>query len=195
MKLSGRICLCILAAWAITHAKNTFSSFSLAPAWPVTSTKARTPTGEKELGTGWDAGWTLFGKPFTRLDNPLKGLALGGRISYSRWLRDSTSTAVTFLGTQVIARYYIPRIVRPIDLFCQAGGGMFIGEYNFCSVDTTNWENKPRVPVIFEGQKDLGLSFGIGVNWEVVEIVPTITCVSTKDGWCGWFSLNAAMTF
>lgn len=100
LKLSS---LCVLLLCFFADAKNTFHSFYLGPAFPLSNTSAFTDEAfseeiqeivpnYKELKTGWDAGWTFFGKPLTKFDNALSGLGFGGKISYSRWVRDSTLT-------------------------------------------------------------------------------------------------------
>jgi hypothetical protein len=195
MDVIKRFSLIVFLTCSFIYAKNTFSSFTLAPAYPVSSRNAETPTGPKALANGWEAGWTFFGKPFAAFKNGISPLAFGGKISYSRWLRDSTATPVTFLGTEVITRYYLPRFIKPVETFLEGGAGMFIGEYAFTSVDTMAWSPQPVESVVFEGKKNFGFHIGIGLDWDVVEVLPVLTFVNSKDGMSIWLAINAGMTF
>ncbi len=205
LKLSS---LCVLLLCFFADAKNTFHSFYLGPAFPLSNTSAFTDEAfseeiqeivpnYKELKTGWDAGWTFFGKPLTKFDNALSGLGFGGKISYSRWVRDSTLTPITFLGVQGILRYYTPPFIKPFNLFAQAGAGMFIGEYGFSDPDTLDLNYIPAKAemIVVEGKKNLGMHFGIGIGWDVIEIFPVVTMVFTKPETSVWLSINAAVTF
>ncbi len=185
--------LCCVVLCCSANAGNTYSSFSVGLAIPATSTSALTKTGEKSTGSGWDGSWTFFGKPFPNADNLLSGLVFGGKISYSRWVRDSTYTPITFLGTQGIARLYSPPIIRPFDLFCQVGGGMFIGEYGFSDHDTLD-SGQPTDQII-QGKKNIGFHLGIGIDWDVIEFLPIFTMILTKDRASAWLSFNAGMKF
>jgi hypothetical protein len=174
--------------------KTTYHIFSVGPAYPIGNTEAPTipVTNLKKLHNGWDADWTFFGKPF--LGTGLSGLAFGGKISYSRWVRDSTFTPVTFLGVHGIARYYMPSYIKPLNFFGQIGGGWFIGEYAFTDPDTVDWNHPQFDPVVKKSQNSFGMHFGIGVNADVVEIMPVVTIVATKKPSI-WWSLNVGMTF
>lgn len=182
--------------------KTTFNSFTLGPAVPVSNTEAMTNPTEvspepnlKKLKPGWEAGWTFFGKPFLELENALSGLAIGGKISYSSWRRDSTYTPVSFLGVQGIARYYIPTVIKPLDIFAQAGAGWFTGEYSFTDADTVDWGKPPTNPIVRNAQHCVGFNVGAGVDIDVVEILPLVMIVKTEKELCIWFSCNLGMTF
>jgi hypothetical protein len=202
MKAFTRVCFLVMALQLVVHAKNTYSAFSLGCAIPASPTGAQTSTDpalpdEKKLGMGWDAGWTFFGFPFSESGPALSGLALGGKINYNRWVRDSTRKELTFLGTQGIVRYNMPFDIKPFDLFVQAGCGMFIGEHGFADPDTI-----PPVPapspverVVSEGIKNLGVSFNIGIDWDVLEFTPGLTMVFTKGKPSTWLSISAAAKF
>jgi hypothetical protein len=197
LKIAGlSIVLLSLCSFAgpTNESKTTFHSFFVGPANPLGNTEAPTipVTNLKKLHNGWDAGWTFFGKPF--LGTGLSGLALGGKISYSRWLRDSTFTPVTFLGVQGIARYYMPRFINPLKLFGQVGGGWFVGEYAFADPDTIDWNHPQFNPVVIKSQNCFGMHFGIGIDADVVEIMPVITIVATRK-LSTWLSLNVGMIF
>ncbi|MBN1307151.1 MAG: hypothetical protein JXA18_04490 [Chitinispirillaceae bacterium] len=201
MRAFSGAAMCVVLLSCFSHAKSTFSSFSWALALPVGNTSAMTLpyTNWKRLDVGWDAGMTFFGKPFLKLDNASSDLALGGKISYSRWKRDSTLTPVTFLGMQGILRYfipsqYLPPMIEPFDLFAQAGGGLFIGEYGFTSPDTTDWSQPPAEVKVTEGKKYFGMNVGVGINWNVIEIMPVVTMVFTNKP-SMWLSISAGMTF
>jgi hypothetical protein len=174
--------------------KTTYHSFSIGPAYTIGNTEAPTipVTNLKKLHNGWDADWTFFGKPF--LGTGLSGLAFGGKISYSRWVRDSTFTPVTFLGVQGILRYYMPRFINPLNFFGQVGGGWFTGEYGFTDPDTVVWDPTDFQPRVKKGQNCFGVHFGVGVNADVVEIMPVFTIVATQK-LSAWLSLNVGMTF
>lgn len=184
-------------------AKSTYTSFTVAPAFPLGSGQVVTnpdpsPTANpmlRGLHNGWEAAWTFFGKPFLGFDNALSGAAFGGKVSYCRWNRDSTWTPVTILGVQGIARYYLPPLVKPVDFFTQAGGGWFIGEYGFFDQDTIDWGNATRDRVVKLGQNWLGVHLGVGMNADVVEVMPVITIVATRSKLSTWLSLNIGMTF
>lgn len=188
------ICICLITLTFAVHAKNTYTSVSLGLALPMGSA-ALTPTGDKNLGLGWDGGLTFFGLPFAEMDNPLSGLAFGGKINYTRWVRDSTLKELTFLGTQGIIRYYAPLQIKPFDVFAQVGCGMFIGEHGYSDPDTVPGYPMPSDIEVIEGKKNLGLSIIIGMNMDVLEIAPGITMVFTNDKPSTWFSLNAAAKF
>jgi hypothetical protein len=188
------VCLCVALVVCIAQAKNTYSAFSLGWALPM-SNAAFTPSGEKELSSGWDLGWTFFGLPFAESGNALSGLAFGGKINYCRWVRDSTLTELTFLGTQGIVRYYAPLNIKPFDLFIQAGLGMFIGEHGFGDPDTLTPGRRQMDIKVFEGIKNTGVSFDIGIDWDVFEVSPGMTIVLTQEKSSAWFSINAAMKF
>jgi len=180
-------------------AKTTLNSFTVGPAYPIGNTEAPTipVTNLKRLHNGWDAGWTFFGKPFLEYENGLSGLAFGGKASYSRWERDSTLTPVTFLGVQGIVRYYTPRFIKPIDFYGQVGGGWFLGEYGFTDPDTVDWAHPDPTfkVVVHEGRNSFGIHFGIGVNADIVEVMPVVTVVATKRKLSTWLSLNVGLTF
>jgi hypothetical protein len=188
------VCLIVTALTFIVHAENTYSVFSFGAALPLSSA-ASTPSGDKKLGLGWDAGWTFFGLPFTNSGSLLSGLSFGGQISYSRWVRDSTLSETTFLGTQGIVRYYVPPFIKPFDLFVQAGCGMFIGERGFAGPDTLNHASAPTDVVVTEGKINTGVSLNIGIDWDVIEFIPGMTIVYTKGKSSVWYSFDAAMKF
>ena len=202
MKTVIKIGIFIMALLFVAHAKNTYSAFSLGLALPTSPSGAQTSTdptlpSEKKLGNGWDAGWTFFGFPFSESGPTLSGLAFGGKINYSRWVRDSTRKELTFLGTQGIVRYYTPLNIKPFDLFLQAGCGMFIGEHGFADPDTI-----PPVPapppanrIVTEGIKNLGVSFNIGLDWDVIEITPGMAMAFTKGKTSAWLSISMAAKF
>lgn len=185
----------VLLVSVFADAKNAFSSFSVGPALPVSNSSAPTTplTNFKKLGTGWDAGMTLFGNPLTD-DATLSGALIGGKISYSRWLRDSTLTPVTFLGVQGVVRYYTPPVISPFNLFAQTGAGLFIGEYGFADPDTIDGSQPENEIKVTPGKKSLGGHIGFGINWDVVEILPVLTLVFTNK-LSAWLSINAAVTF
>jgi hypothetical protein len=194
-------CICLVAVLFTVHAKNTYSVFSLGLAVPTSSAAPMYDldynyVGDKNLKPGWEGGLTFFGLPFTKLENALSGLALGGKINFCRWERDSTLKELTFLGTQGIVRYYLPLLkIKPFDLFAQIGCGMFIGEHGFADHDSIPASPKPNDLKVTEGQKDLGVSFNIGIDWDVIEFTPGMTMVLTSDKPSMWFSLNAAAKF
>jgi hypothetical protein len=177
-----------------THAKNTYSAFSLGVALPISSATL-TPTGDKYLKTGWDGGWTFFGLPFSKSENALSGLAFGGKINYSRWMRDSTWRELTFLGTQGIVRYYLPFKLNRFEFFSQVGCGMFIGEHGFSDHDTLDRKQFPIPELIIDGVKNTGISVNIGMDWDVVEVTPGLTIVFTKGTPSAWLSISAAAKF
>jgi len=196
MRVLTMVCIGVVALPFLAQADNTYSAYSLGFAPPL-SPAAKTLGADKKLGMGWDAGWTFFGLPFSKSGPVLSGLAFGGKINYSRWVRDSTRKETTFLGTQGIVRYYTPFNVKPFDLFLQAGGGMFIGEHGFTDPDTI-----PPVPapspverIVTKGIKSLGVSFNIGLDWDVLECTPGLTMVFTKGKPSTWLSINAAAKF
>jgi hypothetical protein len=194
MRAFMMVCFCVAVVACVAQAKNTYSAFSLGSALPMSSS-APTPTGDKMLGAGWEAGWTFFGLPFAQSESALSGLAFGGKISYDRWLRDSTMKELTILGTQVIVRYYAPLKIKPFDLFVQGGLGMFIGEHGFADPDTVKGWPPPFNLIVTEGKKNTGLSFNVGMDWDVLEISPGLTIVFTKEKSSAWLSINAAMKF
>jgi hypothetical protein len=188
------VCMCVAALMCVAHAKNTYSSFSLGIALPLSSATF-TPTGDKVLKTGWDGGWTFFGLPFSESGSILSGLAFGGKINYSRWMRDSTWKELTFLGTQGIVRYYLPFKVHGFEFFGQAGGGMFIGEHGFTDPDTLNRSQFPTPQLMIKGAKNIGVSINAGMDWDVIEFTPGITMILTKGKSSSWLSISAAAKF
>jgi|WetSurMetagenome_2_1015567.scaffolds.fasta_scaffold174530_2 hypothetical protein len=198
MRAFKAVCMCAAAITFVAHAeKNTYSVISLGPALPISSSAARVnSSGEtKKFGTGWGAGWTFLGFPFAKYESTLSGLAFGGKISYNRWVRDSTLTQVFFLGTQAIVRYNLPPMIKPFNLFVQAGWGMFIGPRSFTSADTLDYNFQPSPLVPIDGMKKCGASFIAGMDWDVFEIAPEIVMVFTRGKPSAWFSINAAMKF
>lgn len=196
MRLLKLVCICMTAAtFAVQAEKNTFSVISVSPSLPIIGSSAPVDTigGTKKLRTGWSGAWTFFGLPFTNHGPALSGLAFGGKISYSRWVRDSTGTMLYFFGTQGIVRYYVPLNLKPFELFVQGGGGMFIGEHGFADIDTVDREWLPSPIQVMEGIKKIGLSFNIGMDWDVIELSPGITFVPTRGKPSAWFSIDAAM--
>lgn len=191
------VCLCVAAVAFVAQAKNTCSVFSVCPALPIVSTAAPVDTmgGTKTLSAGWGAGWTFLGLPFAESGPLLSGLAFGGKISYNRWVRDSTGTPLYFLGTQGIVRYFLPLDIKPFELFVQAGGGMFIGEHGFTDPDTLNRTSFPQFVLATEGVKNFGVSFNIGMDWDVIEVSPGITFVPTRGKPSAWLSIDAAVKF
>ena len=177
--------------------KSTFHSFTGGLALPLSNTSVPTisATNYKKLKPGWEFGWTFFGKPFKKFDNALSGLSFGGKVGYSRWKRDSTWTQVTFLGVRGIVRYYLPRSLKPLGVFAQAGGGWFTGEYGFSDPDTVDWSDPDFDPVVTRGQNCFGFDLGVGVDVDIFEILPIITFVKTENDLSIWLSLNLGMTF
>jgi hypothetical protein len=197
MRVFRLFCICVAAITFAALAKNTYSVFSIGPAWPMLGSAAQVNTTDtKELGMGWNGAWTFFGLPFKKAEMAISGLGFGGKISYGRWVRDSTLSEVPFLGTQAIVRYYVPPVIKPFDLFVQAGGGMFIGEHGFSDPDTLNpWKPSSNV-LVTQGKANTGVSFNIGMDWDVLEITPGITMVFSKKGKpSAWFEIDAAMKF
>jgi hypothetical protein len=194
MRVFKLVCFCVAALSFATHAKDAYSVFSLGFAMPMSSA-TYTPTGDKELGTGWDAGWTFFKLPFAKSEGALSGLGFGGKISYCRWVRDSTFKELTFLGTQIIARYNAPLHIKHFDLFIQGGIGMFIGEHGFSDPDTLPGYPPPSELVVTEGKKNIGVSLNIGLDWDVFEVSPGFTMALTSGKSSAWLSLSAAMKF
>ena len=197
MRVFRMICFCAAALTFVAHAKDAYSVFSIGPAWPLSGSAAKVDTmgNTKALGTGWNGAWTFFGYPFTKSETALSALAFGGKISYGRWARDSTYSEINFLGTQIIARYTVPPMIKPFDLFIQAGFGMFIGYHGFSDPDTLNTSSNPPNILVTKGQTTTGVSFNIGIDWDVIEISPGITVVLTKDNSSAWFEIDAAMKF
>ncbi len=185
------------SAGVMDDTKKTFNSFTGGLALPISKTSAITIplTNIRKLQPGWEVGWTFFGKPFTELENGWSGLAFGGKVSYSRWKRDSTLTPITFLGTQGIVRYYLPLSSKPLEIFTQIGGGWFIGEHGFTDPDTVDWSEAKNDPVVVTSQNCFGFDIGVGVNIDVVEILPVVTFVATKNDLSIWLALNLGMTF
>ena len=197
MRVIKMICIGVAALTFVAHAKNTYSVFSIGPAIPISGSAALVDTAmgnTKNLGTGWEAGWTFFGLPFSKSGPALSGLAFGGKISYCRWVRDSTLSELTFLGTQGIVRYYLPVSIKPFDLFVQAGSGMTIGEHGFADPDTLNRLSLPQY-LVNKGIKKVGSSFNIGIDWDVFEVSPGVMFVPTRGKASAWFSIDAAMKF
>ena len=172
-------------------------SFTVGPARPLSNTSVSTipDTNYKELKLGWDGSWTFIGNPFYKADNALSGLGFGGKVSYSMWERDSTLHPVTFLGLQGIARYYLPFNIRHLDIFGQVGGGLFFGESGFSDPDTLDWNESSFTPVIKTTQYWTGINFGVGIDLFVVELMPIMNMVFTKNDVSVWLSLNFGMTF
>jgi hypothetical protein len=197
MRAFKMVCIGVAAITFVAHAKNTYSVFSLGPALPISGSAAKVDTmgGAKELGTGWNGAWTFFGLPFSKSGTALSGLAFGGKISYSRWVRDSTLTQVFFLGTQGIVRYYVPPVINPFDLFVQAGWGMLIGPRSFTDPDTLDYNFQPNPFLLIEGIKKCAASFNIGIDWDVIEVSPGITVVFTSSKPSVWFSIDGGMKF
>ena len=195
------VCFLLLSFYSFVGvkdtAKSTYNSFTLGPALPLSDNAAPTipATNIKELLPGWEAGWTFFGKPFHKKENALSGMAFGGKISYSSWRRDSTYTPVSFLGVQGIMRYYTPTLIKPLAVFAQAGAGWFTGEYSFTDPDTVDWGRPSDTPVVRDGQHCIGVHAGVGVDIDVVEILPLVMVLKTKRELCIWLSLNLGMTF
>jgi hypothetical protein len=92
-------------------------------------------------------------------------------------------------------RYYVPPIIKPFDLFIQAGGGMFIGEHGFTDPDTLNHSSPPSDAVVTDGKKNTGISFAVGIDFDVIEFFPGMTMVFTKGNTSAWYSLSTAMKF
>ncbi|MGA2507634.1 MAG: hypothetical protein ABSF80_09180 [Chitinispirillaceae bacterium] len=197
MRVFKLVFIGVAAASFIAQAKNTYTVFSLGPAWPVSGSAAPVDTmgDTKKLGPGWNGSWTFFGLPFSKSGTALSGLGFGGKISYGRWERDSTFTEINFLGTQAIVRYYVPLTIKPFDLFVQAGGGMFIGYHGFTDPDTLNLQYPPTTIQVTKGIKNTGVSFNIGMDWDVIELSPGMTMVFTKRKTSAWFEIDAAMKF
>jgi hypothetical protein len=179
--------------------KKTRHSFAIGPAIPLSNNSVSTvpSTNYKELKIGWDGSWTFVGDPFYKFENALSGLGFGGKVSYSMWERDSTLHPVTFLGVQGILRYYLPLPTKNLNVFAQVGGGMFVGECGFSDPDTVDWKEASSSfsPVIKSTQYCPGFNFGAGIDLFVVELMPNITMVFTKNDVSAWLSLNLGMTF
>lgn len=198
MKEFKRVCVWVAATAFIAQAgENTCSIISFGPAMPASSSAARVnPLGDtKKFGTGWGAGLMFLKLPFAEHESALSGLAVGGKISYNRWVRDSTFTQIFFLGTQGIVRYNLPLMIKPFNLFVQAGWGMFIGPHSFTDDDTLDYNANPPFMFVMEGIKKCGTSFNIGIDWDVLEISSDITMVFTRGKPSAWLSINAAMKF
>jgi hypothetical protein len=196
MRVLKMVCISVIALTFVVQAKNTYSVFSVGLAMPMSSaTMTDTLGGTRNLKNGWDGGWTFFGLPFTKSGSVLSGLAFGGKISYSRWVRDSTLKELTFLGTQGIVRYYLPFHLNRFDFFGQVGCGMFIGEHGYSDPDTINRTKFPQPELIIEGKKNTGVSINLGMDWDVMEVTPGMTIVLTKGKPSTWFSLSAAAKF
>jgi len=202
MRVFKLVCISMAVMAFITHAeKSTYSIFSIGPAIPLGSTAATVlPTSDsvqhtKNLSTGWGASWTFLGFPFLNSPSPiLSGLAFGGKVSYNRWVRDSTWTEVSFLGTQAIVRYDLPPVIKPFKLFAQAGFGMFIGLNGFTNIDTLEMSAMQNSQaIVTNGVKHAGASFNMGIDWDVIEVTPGITVVFTNSKTSAWFSIDAAM--
>jgi hypothetical protein len=177
--------------------KKTRHSFTVGPALPLTNTSVSTipDSNYKELQLGWEGSWTFTANPFYKSENGLSGLGFGGKVSYSMWERDSTLHPVTFLGAQGIVRYYLPLPTQNLDVFAQVGGGMFVGECGFSDADTVDWKRSSFDPIIKTTQYCPGFNFGAGIDLFVVELMPVITMVFTKNDVSAWLSLNLGMTF
>jgi hypothetical protein len=202
MRVVKLVCICVAALAFVTQAKDTYSVFSLGLSSPMGSSAVvhqgtsapDTLISEKSLRMGWDLGWTFFKLPFAESGGPLSGLALGGKISYSRWQRDSTLNEIYFLGTQGILRYYTPFKIIGFEPFIQAGLGLFFGEHGFGDADTLSRGVYPMKTLVTKGTYS-GISFAIGMDWDVIEISPGLTMVLTPDKSSAWLSLSAAMKF
>jgi hypothetical protein len=198
MRAFKTVCVCAAAMTFVAHAeKNTYSVISLGPALPIASSAARVNlSGDtKKFGTGWGAGLTFLGFPFAKNESTLSDLAFGGKISYNRWVRDSTMTQVFFLGTQGIVRYDLPPVIKPFKLFVQAGWGVFIGPRSFTSADTLDYNAEPSPLIPIAGMKKCGASLAAGIDWDVFEFSPEITMVFTRGKPSTWLSINAAIKF
>jgi hypothetical protein len=196
MRLLKSVCIFVAAITVLAQAGNTCSVFSFGPAFPLeASAPVDTLGATKKLAAGWNGAWTFFGFPFTKAEYPLSGIAFGGKISYGRWERDSTYQEINFLGTQAIVRYYVPPVVKPFNLFIQAGGGMFIGYHGFADPDTLNPGKPPSTILVTKGIKNTGVSINIGIDWDVIEISPGLTMVFTKGKSSAWYEIDAAMKF
>jgi hypothetical protein len=133
--------------------------------------------------------------PFEKNENALSGLGLGLKLNYSRWMRDSTWKELTFLGTQAIVRYYLPVKPAELEFFGQIGAGMFIGEHSFSDPDTLERALLPSPPIIIEGEKNMGFTANIGIDWRFLEFTPGITVVFTKPYPSTWITFCLAAKF
>jgi hypothetical protein len=205
MRVVKLVCIGVATLIFAVQAKDTYSAFSLGFAGPMSSSAvtAKIASGtdtmltEKSLNMGWELGWTFFKLPFAESEGALKGLAFGGKISFCRWVRDSTLKELTILGTQAIVRYYTPFKLAWFDPYVQGGLGMFIGEHGFGDLDTVPASPPPQAMnrVITLGKKNIGLSLSIGLDWDVIEVSPGLTIVLTPEKSSAWLSLCAAMKF
>jgi hypothetical protein len=194
------ICVFLLSFCAFAgmkESKKNRHSFTVGPALPISDNSAKTipDSNYKNLKLGWDGSWTFTGKPFDSFDNVISGIGLGGKVSYSRWERDSTLTPVAFLGIQGIVRYSLPLKVEFLDIFAQAGGGLFMGEYGFTDPDTVDWTKPDFAPKVKTTQYCPGFNLGAGIDFFIVELMPLITMVFTKNDVSTWLSLNLGITF
>jgi hypothetical protein len=204
MRVVKLVCICVATLTFVVHAKDTYSAFSLGLAGPLSSsavTQIVVPTpgdtliNEKNLGMGWELGWTFFKFPFAESEGALKGLAFGGKISFCRWVRDSTLKENTILGTQGIVRYYAPFKLAWFDPYIQGGLGMFIGERGFNETDTVPGYPPPFDRIVTLGKKNIGMSLNVGLDWDVIELYTGLTMVLTSEKSSAWLSLGAAMKF
>jgi hypothetical protein len=205
MRAVKLVCICVATLAFAVHAKDTYSAFSLGFAGPMSSgavvsarpSESGTDTmfSEKTLAMGWELGWTFFKLPFAESGGPLSGLGFGGKISFCRWVRDSTLKELTILGTQAIVRYYTPFKIAGFDPFVQGGLGMFIGERGFQERDTVPGYPPPFDRIVTLGKKNIGISLNVGLDWDVIEVTPGLTLVLTSEKSSAWLSLSAAMKF
>ncbi|MCX7725305.1 MAG: hypothetical protein N2053_00500 [Chitinispirillaceae bacterium] len=189
-----------------TYAKN-FSSFSLAPAFPITKSKAITLVGyegdsmittEKSLGLGWGIGWTFFRRPVKKESEDMLPFGIGGKIGFNHWKRDSTFTQLNYLNMEIIGRWYFleKKFKFPSALFIQGGVGGVVGEYaSFSEPDTLDWKYEPDQPIIINGKWGLSNNIGIGIVWDIIEFLPCVNFTIIEGKLCGWLSLSVGVTF
>lgn len=194
--------------FAFTYATN-FSSFTLAPSFPLTQSKAITLAGiegdsliliEKSVGIGWSIGWTFFGRPSKKeLAEELLPFGIGGKINFNHWKRDSTFTQINYLTMEIIGRWYFlekSNLKFPSSIFIQYGIGGVIGEYaSFAEPDTNDWKYEPDEPIIITGKWGMSNNIGIGIVWDIIEFLPTVNFTFIKGKLCAWLSLNLGVTF
>lgn len=201
-----RILLCVSICFVFTYAKN-FSSFSLAPEFPLTNSKAITLAGydgdsmittEKSVGLGWGIGWTFFERPLKKDSEEMLPFGIGGKISFNHWKRDSTYTQLNYLHMEIIGRWYFleNKFKFPSTFFIHGGFGGVIGEYpTFAEPDTNDWKYNPDEPIIINGKWGISNNIGFGVAWDIIEFLPSVTITMIEGKLCAWLSLNLGITF
>jgi hypothetical protein len=149
----------------------------------------------------WNLGYNVGADMLVHLTD---NLALGGRLAYGRWspnddeFPDLTNTSGSFSLIEVtpIARVMTSFPLSPLNIFAQAGGGLYISDKRVSGISVATNSDIDLIPS--DPRYNFGTSAAAGVlfgspKYISIELYPAFHTVFDDNNTINYFSINLGL--